>query len=154
MCRGRELNTNFFFSSFSGTAGISRQNTGISHQKSLISLVSRDMPNFLAPTPSRGRLLPHRKISGLKEFGFALLFRTCVESLIPFVRIHSGNNSKIIFLCICICNEIKIMSKIIFICYVPPPPQNCKEQLRLYLLRKINSKRIFVCICICYEMHN
>ena len=36
---------------------------------SLISLVSRDMPNFLAPTPSRGRPLPHRKISGLKSLG-------------------------------------------------------------------------------------
>ena len=34
------------------------------------------------------------------------------------------------------------------------PPQNCKEQLCLHLLRKINSKIIFVCICICYEMHN
>ena len=33
-------------------------------------------------------------------------------------------------------------------------PQNCKEQLCLYLLqKKINSKIIFGCICICYEMH-
>ena len=39
---------------------------------------------------------------------------------LPFVRIHSGNNSKIVFLCICICYEIKIMSKIIFICYAAP----------------------------------
>ena len=38
---------------------------GISRQKSLISLVSRDVPNFLAPTPSCGRPLPLRKISGL-----------------------------------------------------------------------------------------
>ena len=41
------------------------------------------------------------------------------ESLLPFVRIHSGNNSKIIFLCICICYEIKILKiifKTIFIC--------------------------------------
>ena len=29
---------------------ISRQNPGISRQKSLVSLVSRDIPNFLAPT--------------------------------------------------------------------------------------------------------
>ena len=27
------------------------------------------MPNFLAPTPSRGRPLPHQKISGLKSLG-------------------------------------------------------------------------------------
>ena len=47
--RGLELNTNFSFSSFSGTSGISRQNPGISRQWSLISLVSRDIPNFWAP---------------------------------------------------------------------------------------------------------
>ena len=64
--RGQKLNTNFFFSNFSGTAGISQRNPGISRQKSLISLVSRDIPNFLAPTPSCGRPLPHRKISGLR----------------------------------------------------------------------------------------
>ena len=64
--RERKFNTNCFFSNFSGTAGISRQNPGISRQKSLISLVSRDIPNFLAPTRSRGRPLPKRKISGLK----------------------------------------------------------------------------------------
>ena len=71
---------------------------------------------------------------------------------LPFVRIHSGNNSKIIFLCICTFYEIEIISTIIFICYAAPP-QNCKEQLCLYLLRKIKSKIIVVCICICYEMH-
>ena len=64
----------FFFSNFSGTAGISRQNPGISHQKSLISLVSRDMPNFLAPTPSSGTPLPTRKISGLKSLGLGSFF--------------------------------------------------------------------------------
>ena len=32
------------------------------------------------------------------------------------------------------------------------PPQNCKAQLCLLLLRKINSKIIFVCICICDEI--
>ena len=31
--RKRKLNTKFFFSNFSGTSGISRQNPGISHQK-------------------------------------------------------------------------------------------------------------------------
>ena len=73
--------------------------------------------------------------------------------ILPFVRIHSGNHSKFIFLCICICYEIKIMSKLIFKSAVQPP-QNRKEQLCLHLSRKTNSKTIFVCICICYEMHN
>ena len=36
--RERKLNTNFFLSNFSGAAGISRQNPGISRQKGLISL--------------------------------------------------------------------------------------------------------------------
>ena len=45
------MNTNFFFSNSSGTSGISRQNPGISRQKSLISLVSRHVSNFLAPPP-------------------------------------------------------------------------------------------------------
>ena len=72
--RERKLNTNFFFSNFSGTAGISRQNPGISRPKSLISLVSRDIPNFLAPTRARGRPLPHWKISRLKSLGLCSFF--------------------------------------------------------------------------------
>ena len=68
--RGQKLNPNIFFSNFSGAfGGISRQNPGISRQKSLIPWVSRDIPNFLAPTPSRGRPPPHQKISGLKSLG-------------------------------------------------------------------------------------
>ena len=39
---------------------------------------------------------------------------------IPFVRIQSGNNSKIVFLSICICYEIKIISKSILICCALP----------------------------------
>ena len=69
--RERKLNTNFFFSNFSGAPGISRQNPRISRLKSLISLVSRDVSNFLAlaPARSRGRHLPHWKISGPKSLG-------------------------------------------------------------------------------------
>ena len=67
--RGQKLNTNIFFSNFSGAAGISRQNPGLSRPKSLIFLVSRDIPNFLAPTPSRGRPLPHWKLSRSKSLG-------------------------------------------------------------------------------------
>ena len=69
--RGQKLNPNIFFSNFSGASGISRQNPGISRQKSLIPWVSRDIPNFLAPTPSRGRPPPHQKISGLKSLGLS-----------------------------------------------------------------------------------
>ena len=48
-----------------------------------------------------------------KLFFFVKLSGT---SGIPFVRIHSGNNSKIIFLCICICYEIENNSEIVSIC--------------------------------------
>ena len=72
--RERELNTNYFFSNFSGTSRISRQNPGISRQKSLISLVSRDISNFSAPTLSRGRPPPHRRISGPKSLGLGSFF--------------------------------------------------------------------------------
>ena len=41
----------------------------------LISLVSRDMPSFSAPTPSRGRPPPHLKISGPKSLGLDSFFR-------------------------------------------------------------------------------
>ena len=74
LARGRELNPNIFFSNFSGASGISRQNPGISRQKSLIPWVSRDIPNFLAPTHSRGRPPPHPKISGLKSLGLGSFF--------------------------------------------------------------------------------
>ena len=59
----------FFFSNFSGASGISRQNPGISRQKSLISLVSKGISNFLVPTPSCGRPPPHPKKSGPKSLG-------------------------------------------------------------------------------------
>ena len=72
--RERKLNTNFLFSNFSGNSGISRQNPGISRPKSLISLVSRDVSNFLAPTRSRGRPPPHPKISGPKSLGLGSFF--------------------------------------------------------------------------------
>ena len=39
---------------------------------------------------------------------------------LPFVRTHSGNNSKIVFLCNCICDEIENNSEIISICYAAP----------------------------------
>ena len=71
------LHTVDFFSNFSGAAGISsHQNPRLSRQKSLISLglFSREMPNFLARTPSCGRPPPHRNISGLKSLGLCSSF--------------------------------------------------------------------------------
>ena len=37
---------------------------------------------------------------------------------------HSGNNLTIIFLCICSCYEVQIMSEIIFICCAAPARKN------------------------------
>ena len=68
------MNTNLFFSNFSGAPGISRQNPGISRQKVWFPWVSKDIPNLLAPTPSRGRPLPHPRISGPKSLGLGSFF--------------------------------------------------------------------------------
>ena len=77
------MNPNIFFSNFSGA---SRQNPGISRHKSLIPWVSRDIPNFLAPAPSRGRPPPHQKISGLKSLGLGSFFvpELCSKPFSPF----------------------------------------------------------------------
>ena len=53
--------------------------------KSLVSLVSRDIPNFSAPTPSSGRPPPHRRISGPKNLGLGSFF------LPDFSSFFSGN---------------------------------------------------------------
>ena len=88
--RGRELNPDIFFSNFSGASGISRQNPGISRQKSLIPWVSRDIPNFLAPTPSRGRPPPHQKISGLKSLGLGSFFvPETITKIVPWLSDYS-----------------------------------------------------------------
>ena len=71
---GTKIEHKLFFSNFSGTSGISRQDPGISRQKSVVSLASRDIPNFSAPTPSRGRPPPHPKISGPKSLGLVSFF--------------------------------------------------------------------------------
>ena len=44
--RGRESNTNSFFSNFSGTPVISRQNPGICRQKNLLTLRGQRLKNF------------------------------------------------------------------------------------------------------------
>ena len=73
--RGQKLNTNFFFLKLFGhPPGISRQNPGISRQKSLISLVSRDIPNFLAPHPFTWKTPTPPENIGLKSLGFCSFF--------------------------------------------------------------------------------
>ena len=64
-CSGTKIEHKLFFLKLFGhRRNISQQNPGISSQKSLISLVSRDIPKFLAPTHSRGRSSSHPKTSG------------------------------------------------------------------------------------------
>ena len=84
--RGSKLNTNFFFSSFSGTPGISRQNPGKSRRKVWFHWVSRDIRNCLAPTPSRGRPPPHQKISGPKSLSLGSFFLPKVTCLVSNVK--------------------------------------------------------------------
>ena len=49
--RGQKLNTDFCFSNFSGAPGYSGKNFGISRQKVWYPWASKDILNFLAPTP-------------------------------------------------------------------------------------------------------
>ena len=76
---------------------------------------------------------PSPRCSGLQPFHATQ--RDPEDPAVPFVRIHSGNNSKIIFLCICICYEMENNSKTISICNAGPPLKTAKNS----------------CVCICYE---
>ena len=67
--RVRKSSSNFFFSNFSGAPGISRQKSRDVPPKVWFPSVSKDIPNFLDPTPSRGRPPPHPKVSGPKSLG-------------------------------------------------------------------------------------
>ena len=88
--RGRELNPNLFFSNFSGAFGISRQNPGISRQKSLIPWVSRDIPNFVAPTPSRGRPPTPPENIRTQKFRFGFFFFRQILVSVKFVSAILG----------------------------------------------------------------
>ena len=59
----------FFVSNFLGIPGISLRKSGISRQKVWFPWVSKDIPNFLVPTPSRGKTPPYPKISGPRSLG-------------------------------------------------------------------------------------
>ena len=58
-------------------------------------------------TPTHRTPSPKRALRAVPFFSTALL---SAPKWLPFVQIHSGNNSKILFLCICICYEIKILT--------------------------------------------
>ena len=61
------MNPNLFFS-FGHSPEYPTKNPGISFQKVWFPWVSKDIPNFLAPTPSRGRPPPHpARIFGQKK---------------------------------------------------------------------------------------
>ena len=148
--RGPELNTNFFLKLFGQFRDIPAKSRDIPPKKF-------DFPGFegrielFAPPPVHVEdPHPTRKYPDQKVW-----VRVPFSSLnyIPFVRIHSGNNSKIIFLCICICYEIENNSETIFICYATPSNLQ-RTAVPASATNKNNSKIIFVCICICYEMHN
>ena len=67
--RARELNTNLFFLNFSGRPQDIPQNPGIPCEKVWFHWASKDISDFLAPTPSRERPPPHLKISGPESLG-------------------------------------------------------------------------------------
>ena len=100
-CRERQLNTNFFFSQI--FRALWRDAPAKSRDippKKFDSLVSRGIPNFLAPTPSCGRPPPHRKISRLKSLGLGSFF-VAMHNVCPN---HSGiaSNNTYIFVRTCI----------------------------------------------------
>ena len=70
--RGPELNT-IFSQTLRTSPGYPGKSPGISRQKVRFPHVSKDIPNFLDPTPSRGRPSPNPKISGPRRFGFGFL---------------------------------------------------------------------------------
>ena len=64
-----------FLEFFGQRPGISWQkHPGIFCKKVWFPRASSNIPNFLAPTPSRGRLPPHRNISGPKRLGLRSFF--------------------------------------------------------------------------------
>ena len=75
--RGRELNTNIFFSNFSGAPGISRQNPGISRQKVWYPWVSKESEGhteLFGPHPFTWKTPTPAEDIRTKKFGFGFLF--------------------------------------------------------------------------------
>ena len=75
LSRERKLNTNFvFLSNFSGPPGHPAKSPGYPVKKICFPSFKGHTELFLAPTPSRGRPLPKRKISGLRSLGWGSFF--------------------------------------------------------------------------------
>ena len=75
--RGRKLNTNFFSLKLLGHPRDILEKIPGDPARKLVSLGFEGhthIPNFLAPTPSRGRPPPHPKISGPKSLGLGSYF--------------------------------------------------------------------------------
>ena len=73
----------FFSHTFRTPPGYPGKNPGFSRQKVWFPCISRDIPNFLAHTCSRGRPLPHQKITGpqslgLRSFSCTLMMRDVI----------------------------------------------------------------------------
>ena len=67
-------NCRFSSQTFRAPPGYPGGNPRISRPKVWFPWVSKGIPNFLAPTPSRGRPPPHRKISGSRSVGLCSFF--------------------------------------------------------------------------------
>ena len=72
--RERKLNTNFFFSNFSGNSEISRQNPGISRPKSLISLGFEGRIELFGPHPFTWKTPTPPENIWTQKFGLGFLF--------------------------------------------------------------------------------
>ena len=66
------------------------QNPGISCQKVWFPWVSKDIPNFLAPTPTRAKPPPHPKISGPKSLGLGSFFLPDLKDFLGIILARAG----------------------------------------------------------------
>ena len=100
--RGQNLNANFFSQTFRAVPGYPGEITGYPAQKVWFPCVSRDIPNFLAPTRSRGRPPPHQKISGPKTLCLCSFLRGPVAILFIISRdTCSDSIGKLFRACFC-----------------------------------------------------
>ena len=82
--RGQKLNTIFVFQTFRAPPGYPSKNPGIYHQKVWFHWVTRDKPNFLAPTPWRADPHPTGRYPEPKVWVCAT-FASLTKFLYPFL---------------------------------------------------------------------